>query len=99
MRKIASLVIGASVAGSRRPNASKYATLPWRATKATAPGTWPLATRSLIAVDSRSSAADDRPTSSGLAVGRGVVILASPVASAAGQAIMPRLAADCDKPA
>src|SRR5690242_759780 len=69
MRKMASLVIGAPLAGSRAPNASKYAMRPLRATTATAPGsrfalisacsTWPM----------RASRSAESPTSCGRADG------------------------------
>src|SRR5712691_8061255 len=70
MRKIASLVIGAFVAGSSTPTASKYATLPCRATSSTAPGIIPFSTPARSVAVMRSSRSVDRPTCSGLARGR-----------------------------
>ncbi len=69
-RKIASVVIGAFACGSRWPKASKYATLPRRATSATAPGYRPFAISPLTTSVTRASFWDDSPTSSGLTVGR-----------------------------
>src|SRR5262245_8210435 len=70
MRKITSGVIGAFVAGSRTPTVSNTATLPWRATRRIAPGMTPFsASARSIAVILLSRPAD-RPTCSGLALGR-----------------------------
>src|SRR5439155_18976605 len=69
-RKIASFVIGAPAAVSRWPTLSKYAIFPLRATRATAPGYWPLATSAFRTWVARASRSDESPISSGLAVGR-----------------------------
>src|SRR5258705_10906855 len=70
MRKIESLVIGALVAGSRTPTVSKYAILPWRATRTIAPGMTRLSTSALSMSMTRCRRSEDRPTCSGRTLGR-----------------------------
>src|SRR5207245_4607599 len=70
MRKIVSRVIATPVAGSRLPRASKYATLPWRATSRTAPGTLFCSISLASHLVMRSSCSDESPTVSGLARGK-----------------------------
>ena len=65
--------MGSAAGGVHLPNALNQPTLPCLATRATAPGRWPLAMRSWRAADNRSNAMEDRPTSSGLQTGRGVI--------------------------
>src|SRR5215831_2085287 len=69
MRKIASFCIGALAATSRLPEASKWTTLPWRATIVTTPASLPSSTIDFIPFARRPSRSDDIPTDSGLAVG------------------------------
>src|SRR5215471_19769127 len=68
--KIASVVMGALDSASRYPTASKWTTLPRRATRVTTPGTSPLSTYRCIAVRILASRSADIPTSSGFAVTR-----------------------------
>ena len=71
MRKIASRVIVAPLAGSSWPIASCNTTLPWRAISATAPGNRPLAT-SACKVSKRSALrAGSKPRDASGAVGSG----------------------------
>src|SRR6266581_7690985 len=70
MRKIVSRVIGAPLAGSRLPSASKYATLPWRAISSTAPGILFCSISLPSHFVTRSSRSDDSPTVSGLTRGK-----------------------------
>src|SRR5581483_741987 len=72
MRKIVSFCIGAALSGWRTPRASKYATLPRRATSATAPGTRPRSISARSVSVNRARRARERPTSSGAAKGRDV---------------------------
>src|SRR5437867_6753210 len=67
-RKIASFDIGAPVPGSRWPRLSKYAILPLRATRTTAPGYRPRATSAFSTWVTRASLSEESPTSSGFAV-------------------------------
>src|SRR5882672_7956514 len=66
MRKMASFVIGALVAGSRMPTLSNSASLPCRATSRTAPGICPFSESARSVATRRPSCSDDRPTCSGL---------------------------------
>src|SRR5215471_21844851 len=68
--KIASVVMGALDSASRYPTASKWTTLPRRATRVTTPGTSPLSTYRCIAVRILASRSADIPTSTGFAIGR-----------------------------
>src|SRR5215475_13048104 len=70
MRKMASLVMGALLEGSRTPTESNRTILPWRATRRTAPGITPLSTSLLIAAMTRPRRSEESPTASGFAVGR-----------------------------
>src|SRR6267378_6570585 len=70
MRKIASFVIGAFVAGSSTPTLSNNAIRPWRATRRIAPGIWPFSESLRSVVTMRPSRSDDRPTCSGLTLDR-----------------------------
>src|SRR6266508_2661617 len=71
MRKMASFVIGAPAALSRKPRLSKYAIRPLRATTITTPGSWPLSTSCLKAEVSLARRSGEKPTCSGRAEGRG----------------------------
>src|SRR5439155_20983951 len=70
MRKIASFVIGAFVAGSSTPTLSNSAIRPCRATRRMAPGIWPFCESLRSVVTMRPSRSDDRPTCSGLTLDR-----------------------------
>src|SRR5215471_19131294 len=67
---MASLVMGALLEGSRTPTESNRTTLPWRATRSTAPGITPLSMSLLIAAMTRPRRSEESPTASGFAVGR-----------------------------
>src|ERR1700674_4344069 len=66
IRKIASVFIGACFSRSRKPNASKKASFPWRAIRTTAPGISPFSTPIRKASLTRPSRSDEKPRSSGL---------------------------------
>src|SRR5881409_1631738 len=65
MRKIASFVIGALVAGSRTPTLSNSAILPCRDTSRMAPGIWPRSESARRVATMRPRCSEDRPTCSG----------------------------------
>src|SRR5215469_1109537 len=67
---MASLVMSVLLEGSRTPTESNRTTLPWRATRSTAPGITPLSTSLLMAAMTRPRRSEESPTSSGFAVGR-----------------------------
>src|SRR5262245_22560441 len=70
MRKIASFVIGALVAGARTPTVSKKAILPCRATRTMAPGMIRLSTSAFSTSVIFWRRSDESPTCSGLTLGR-----------------------------
>ncbi len=70
-RKMASVGMAAPVAGSSRPKAWRWATLPARATSVTAPPSRPSSTYRCMTSESLARRAEDSPTISGRAIGSG----------------------------